>query len=283
MTTPSQTDSAEDRHDPEYLLGHGQQEWRRLDDQHRVWRHTLLDSLDRLPLPEDADVLEVGCGSGALLADLATRVGGDAVGVELDPAAAERARIVLGEAAAVHQGDVLELELGRRFDLVVARWVLSFLHQPKRAVERMAAHLQPGGLLVIQDYNYDGLRVTPGDPALDRLFEVVPEAYAHGGGDAWVTTHVPRLFAELDIELVAVEPHCLAGGPSSPVFGWVETFFRHHIPTLVKDGLLTDDEAEGALGAWAAVHDVPGTVLFSPLVVNVIGRKPTEGPAGPTP
>ncbi|MEM8993873.1 MAG: methyltransferase domain-containing protein [Acidobacteriota bacterium] len=283
MSTPNPQHSPDAHDDPEYLLGHGQQEWQRLDDQHRVWRHTLLDSLGRLPLADDADVLEVGCGSGALLADLADLVGGDAVGVEIDPAAAERARVVLGDAAEVRRGDVLELDLGRRFDLVVARWVLSFLHQPKRAIERMAAHLEPGGILVVQDYNYDGLRVTPGDPALDRLFEVVPEAYAHNGGDAWVTTHVPRLFAELDLQLVAVEPHCLAGGPSSPVFGWVETFFRHHIPTLVKDGLLTEGEAAAALGAWTAVRDVPGTVLFSPLVVNVIGRKPTEGPAGPTP
>ncbi|MEM1176805.1 MAG: methyltransferase domain-containing protein [Acidobacteriota bacterium] len=269
--------------DAEYLLGHGQQEWQRLADQHRVWRHTLLDSLERLPLADDADVLEVGCGSGALLADLVhLTAGGRTVGVEIDPEAVERARRALGDKATVHQGDVFELELDDRFDLIVCRWVLSFLHQPKRAVERMAAHLKPGGVLVIQDYNYDGLRVTPGDPALDRLFEVVPEAYAQNGGDAWVATHLPRLFAELALELEAVEPHCLAGDHESPVFGWVETFFRNHIPTLVKDGLLSDDEAARALEAWTAVHDVPGTVLFSPLVVNVIGRKPIESLTGPT-
>lgn len=269
--------------DDEYLLGHGQQEWQRLAEQHRVWRHTLLDSLGQLDLATAPHILEVGCGSGALLADLASLAGdgGRAVGVEIDPAAVERARRALGDAADVHQGDVLNLDLGARFDLVVARWVLSFLRQPRQALERMVEHVRPGGLVVIQDYNYDCLRVTPGDPALDRLFEVVPEAYAQHGGDAWVATQLPRLFAELDLELIAVEPHCLAGGPESPVFSWVEAFFRQHIPTLVTDGLLSDEEAENAFAAWTAVHDVPGTVIFSPLVVNVIGRKPTETLVGP--
>ena len=270
------------KHDEKYLLGHDDEEWRRLAEQHGLWKPTLLDSLERLGVADGATILEVGCGSGVLLADLAALAGstGRATGVELDEQAFAQARAKLGANADVHRDDVMSLELGQSFDLVVARWVLSFLPRPRLALERMLEHVRPGGLIVVQDYDYDGLRVTPGDPALDRLFEVMPEAYAQHGGDAWIATQLPRLYAELGIELVAVEPHCFAGPPSSPVFRWVETFFRQHTATLVEDGLLTTEEREQSLAAWTAVHEVPGTVLFSPLVVNVIGRRPPSDDLG---
>ena len=178
--------------------------------------------------------------------------------------------------AEVRRDDVLSLELGERFDLVVARWVLSFLRQPRRALERMVAHVEPGGLVLVQDYDYDSIRVEPGDPAIDRLFQLMPEAYVLRGGDAWLATRLPRLYAELGLELMTVEPRCLAGAPGSPVFGWVESFFRQHAWTLVEDGLLSAEEHARSLDAWTAVQQVPGTVFFSPLVVAVAGRRPAD-------
>jgi SAM-dependent methyltransferase len=63
-------------------------------DEHHWWyrgrRRIIRAELDRLPLPEDAAVLDAGCGSGRTLQELAGY--GRVHGIELDPQAAEVAR-----------------------------------------------------------------------------------------------------------------------------------------------------------------------------------------------
>ena len=269
-----------DANDAHYMLGLGDRVWERLAAQHRVWRHTLLVALPPLGIGPGSRVLEVGCGNGVLLRDLAEVVGpgGRAVGVEHDPSAVTQARQALADLpwVAVRQGDLFELEPatpGEAFDLVVARWVLAWLPTPERAVEQLIPQLRPGGRLLVQDYDYDAIRVTPPQPGLERLFEVMPQGYALHGGDAWCATRLPQLYTEAGLELVAVEPHCKAGGPQSDVFRWAETFFRQHVQKLVDDGLLSDAERDASLAGWDAAHATPGSVFFSPLVVNVIGRR----------
>ncbi len=267
--------------DAEYLLGHGEHEWDRLDEQHLVWRHTLLDALAPLGIGPGSRLLEVGCGNGVLLRDLASIVGprGRAVGIERDPSAVARARQTLAELpwAEVRQDDLFELhpaDPADAFDLVVARWVLAWLPTPERALAHLVPQLRPGGLLLVQDYDYDSIRLEPPQAALVHLFEAMTQGYALNGGDVWCAVRLPRLYVEAGLELIEVEPHCKAGGPDSGVFRWAERFFRQHVQRLVDDGLLSAAERDASLTGWDTARATPGSVFFSPLVVNVVGRRP---------
>ena len=269
----------------EYMLGHHDVEWARLEAQHRLWRGTLLDALPALGIGPGSAILEAGCGSGVLLRDLAEVVGpgGRAVGIERDPSAVEVARRVVADQdwTEVRQGDLFQLEPAAgtdAFDLVVARWVVGWLPEQEEVLRRLATQLRPGGYLLIQDYDYDSIRVAPEQPGILRLFEGMVAGYALHGGDAYVATRLPQMIHDLGLELFSIDPHCKAGPPGSDVFRWVETFFRQHVHRLVADGVLNETEAQASLDGWDAAHATPGSVFFSPLVVNVVARRLHSNP-----
>jgi len=147
-----------------------------------------------------SSVLDAGCGTGRVAIELARR-GLDVVGVDLDPSMLERARAKAPQVAWV-ESDLAALDLGRRFDAVVLAGNVMIFLQPGTegaVVERMAAHLQPGGALVA------GFQVEAGrlDPAAyDRLAEEAGLALAgrwatwdrqpFAGGDYAVSVHRRR-------------------------------------------------------------------------------------------
>ena len=94
-------------------------------------------------------VLDAGCGTGRVAAELARR-GLYTVGVDLDPAMLERAR---ARAPAVEWvlGDIADIDLGRRLDVVVmAGNVMIFLEPGSEGsvVANLARHLSTHGVLV---------------------------------------------------------------------------------------------------------------------------------------
>jgi SAM-dependent methyltransferase len=110
-------------------------------------------------IPPCGRVLELGCGTGRVCVALAER-GMTVTGVDIAPGMLDRARRKLERldpslAAKVdlRQGDMTELELGRRFDAVIAPF-FGFAHlplgEPRRAAFRaIAAHLEPEGVAVL--------------------------------------------------------------------------------------------------------------------------------------
>jgi SAM-dependent methyltransferase len=114
--------------------------------------------------------LDVGCGSGSALG-VAQALGWRTAGIEVDVAAAEKARRF---AAELHVGDVLAAPFGAaRFDVITVFHVLEHLPDPVAAMRRMLGWLAPGGLLIVEVPNAGGLGA--------RLF-----------GRAWSALELPR-------------------------------------------------------------------------------------------
>jgi len=98
-------------------------------------------------LPAGGRVLDVGCGSGALLAHLAGHAGYRA-GIELSSSAAAAAAQVADEVANVGvTGDLPFSPAG--FDVVVCADVLEHLADPADALSSVAGLCRPGGAVVI--------------------------------------------------------------------------------------------------------------------------------------
>ena len=103
---------------------------------------------DVLPfVPEDArDVLEIGCGRGVTGALLKRERGCRVTGVELNPEVAKDAERRLDR---VIVGDVEQLELAGRFDVVVATELFEHLTYPDAFLTRVRRLVRPGGRIVL--------------------------------------------------------------------------------------------------------------------------------------
>lgn len=105
-------------------------------------------------LPPGSDVLDLGCGTGAVLERLLALDAhfGTYTGVDLSPAMLARARAKLGHVPGT-RFERLDLRTARlpdgRFDLVASAWALEHLAEPGTLVAAALARLRPGGRLVL--------------------------------------------------------------------------------------------------------------------------------------
>jgi SAM-dependent methyltransferase len=151
--------------------------------------------------------LDVGCGSGGALG-VAAALGWDVAGVEVDEAAAKKARRF---SERVHTGDLLGAPFGAgEFDVITAFHVLEHVPDPVAAVRRMLEWLASDGLLIVEVPNAGGLGA--------RLF-----------GRAWSGLELPRHlshFTPASLERVAGQ----AGG--RVVWCWHQAKPRYYLWSL---------------------------------------------------
>ena len=100
---------------------------------------------------EGGALLDVACGTGEHLVRL--RDAYTVEGLERDPEMARRAR---AKGLKVTVGDMEEFNLGRRFDVVTCLFSsVGYMETPERlarAIARMAAHLAPEGILLVEPW-----------------------------------------------------------------------------------------------------------------------------------
>ncbi|MGC9947868.1 MAG: class I SAM-dependent methyltransferase [Bryobacteraceae bacterium] len=107
-----------------------------------------LDALARLLPPENAELLEIGCGHGEVLLEARER-GFRVSGVELSAHAAAIANRRLGtEAVSVGAAETLPLAPGR-FTAVLAADVIEHVRNPESWLLRIREMLVPGGIVLL--------------------------------------------------------------------------------------------------------------------------------------
>ncbi|MGF1529144.1 MAG: methyltransferase domain-containing protein [Candidatus Competibacterales bacterium] len=114
---------------------------------YRARREILAEVLAALTLPQDARILEVGCGAGGNLPMLGRY--GRVMAVELDTAARHHARAFSGiDVQAGWLPDGLPFD-GQAFDLICLFDVLEHIQDDRGALAALGARLKPRGHLVL--------------------------------------------------------------------------------------------------------------------------------------
>lgn len=107
--------------------------------------------LGRLELSGDEAVIDAGCGSGRITAELLDRLPrGRLLAVDASQSMIEKARERLGDRASYLVADLTALEVEEPVDLVFSTATFHWITDHERLFERLHAALNPGGRLVAQ-------------------------------------------------------------------------------------------------------------------------------------
>jgi SAM-dependent methyltransferase len=240
-----------------YLLAGQASELERLQVQSRVWEPSGRRLLEEIGDGRGTRALDVGCGVLGWLRVLSEWVGpdGDVTGTDVDEAMLATAdRFVSGEGlrnVGLVRDDLFASELEpASFDLVHARYEITPLGRSHEQMETYIRLARPGGTIVLEDPDTASWRFNPPAPALERLIELIVEAFRLSGGDLDAGRQHLHLFREFGIaenvraEVVALPP----GHPYLRLPLQFATSLEQRLLSLVSadelEGLRTKGEAE---------------------------------------
>jgi trans-aconitate 2-methyltransferase len=110
-----------------------------------------MEVLGRLELKGEETVLDAGCGSGRVSAELLKRLpNGRLIAADGSEAMIAKARERLGERVTYLVADLSELELEEPVDLIFSTATFHWITDHDRLFQRLHAALRPGGRLVAQ-------------------------------------------------------------------------------------------------------------------------------------
>jgi SAM-dependent methyltransferase len=228
--------------------------------------------------------LEVGCGAGGLARWLARQVGstGHVLATDLDCRFAGTGGH--GNIEAREHDIVADPLDDGSFDLAHARAVVEHIPDCRRALDRMAGAVRPGGWLLIEDVDFGGTMASalsrycypPENAALaDRMYRAIDAVFSAAGGDGSFGAKLPGALKESGLQRVGAEAHTVIvpGGTDAWTIGTVDQLAGF----MPGTGLVTAAEVKRfqALIADESVHYAP------PIMVTAWGQRPPAWmPAG---
>jgi SAM-dependent methyltransferase len=259
---------------PEYIHGTDPEEQVRLSLLNDLLN---VGSLRELSLQGGERILDVGSGLGQLSRAMARTAGVRVVGIERSAeqiAEAHRQATRADEAGLVEfrQGDALQLPLRDEewgtFDLAHTRFLLEHVADPLAVVRAMARAVRPGGRVVLEDDDHDGLRLWPEPPGFVNLWQAYQRSYEHVGNDPAIGRRLVSLLVEAGAEPVRNTVVFFGSCAGDPRFSlYVENLIgviAGARTTVVKAGLLDPaafDAAIADLRAWS--RDAAATLWYA--------------------
>ena len=215
-------------------------------------------------------VLDVGCGPGDGLFDLAEHGGaaGRLVGLDASDvmiAEARRRARERGAAVTFEVGDTAALPFpDASFDVCRAARLLEHLADPGAALAEMARVTRPGGRIVVFDFDWDTLIVDHPDKQATR--DVV-RTYSDSIVNGWVGRQLPRLLAEQDLAVLSIDPVQVFVH-----YALAELFLGAHLVALQADGTLAPEHAHAW---WDELRraDAAGTLMIAFTAFVVAARR----------
>jgi SAM-dependent methyltransferase len=245
----------------------------RTDDPRQVamW-HAYLAEID---FPPAAQVLEIGCGTGAVSRILAQLPGvAQVTGVDPSAVFVAKARALAASIPNLtfEEGDGRSLPFDAdAFDVVVVHQTLSHVPQPERLVAEAFRVLRPRGWLAVFDGDYATITVATGDfDPLEASIDAMRTQFVH---DPWIVRRLPQLICAAGFEVRPMRSH---GYVEAQEGAYMLTLIDRGAEALLHDGRISSETA-AALKAEAQRRSATKTWFGHIAFASLLGRKPASG------
>jgi len=207
----------------------------------------------QLDLPASAQVLEVGCGTGATARFLARRkdFAGRVLGVDHSPRFIEAANKIAREEGVSGRVEFRVCDAHRldfpaaTFDAVIAHTLISHVSEPTAVLSEMARVVRPGGTVVVFDGDYASMTYAFPDHEFGHQMDTALVTVAFN--NPRVMRELPRLMPALDLTLKAAWGDAMVEIGDGSFF---KSFAETYAPYVTKAGFF----AAGVVEHWLAVQ-----------------------------
>ncbi|MET9555598.1 methyltransferase domain-containing protein [Streptomyces sp. NPDC006645] len=261
----------------DYLLGSSCAERERLLAQCELLRSAAATFLDAIPLPPDADALDLGCGPLGILDLLSERVGptGSVTGLDTDKRMVDWAResvsqLTLANVEVRHEALPPAADARGRYDLAHCRLLLINSTGPREILGSMAAVVRPGGWVAVQEFDWATWQCDPPHPAWSRLKDLLAGVF---GGDVHIGARLPGLLREAGLTDVRATAHTYYWHPGDRYQTLLLSFAHLFRDRLLRHTPLTGDEFDSLTSTLRDHLDKPHTTVRESLLVQARARK----------
>lgn len=214
-----------------------------------VFARLLNKYVARLAMPPFVRLLEVGCGTGAVLRSIVQQgefkgraLGVDQCGFFIDAANKFAHSEGIDASLTFQVGDAHCLEFpSETFDIVIAHTLISHVTEPLAALSEMGRLVRPGGTVVIFDGDYASLTYAYPDHSFGHRMDVALASSTFN--NPRIMRDLPRLLPELGLKLETAWGDAVVEIGSASFF---KSFADTYVPFVKKAGSLPTQAVE----AW---------------------------------
>jgi ubiquinone/menaquinone biosynthesis C-methylase UbiE len=233
---------------------------------------------ERVGLSSGMRCIDLGCGGGEVTLEIARLVGsgGSVTGVDIDGIKLDLAREAVARRGLGNVGfrllNLNDWDEPAAYDAVYCRFVLQHLSQPVDVLRRMWAGVRPGGVLIVEDADFDGWCCHPPNDGFDFFVHAYNQVLERRGGDHVMGRKLYACFLAAGIP-----------GPQVAVVGsmWTEgegktlawSTLDATAEAIVSEGIASRDEVAAALGDLERFTEDPRTLISGPRVFQAWSRR----------
>jgi len=158
-----------------------------------------------------------------------------------------------------------------KFDFGYARFVLSHLRDPEKALEKIRQVIRPGGVLAVQDTDFRGHFCHPEFGAFSRYVELYTKTVQRRGGDSNIGPRLPGLLVQAGFE--AVQMNIVQVAELSGESKLMAPITMENIAgSVLAEGLASNAEIDRIIHALYEFACRPDTVI-GPRVMQTWGHR----------
>jgi ubiquinone/menaquinone biosynthesis C-methylase UbiE len=233
---------------------------------------------ERAGLSPGMRCIDLGCGGGEVTLEIARLVapGGSVTGVDMD-----EVKLDLGRRAAAGRGlgnvefrllNVWDWDEPGGYDAVYCRFLLQHLSQPVGLLRRMWAGVRPGGVLIVEDADFDGWCCHPPNEGFDFFVRTYSRVLQRRGGDHALGRKLYGCFLAAGIpgpQVALVQPLRIEGEGKTLAWSTLEASAE----AIVSECVASQEDVTAALITLQHFTEDPQTLICGPRIFQLWSRR----------